>query len=82
MTRRELLALTCFWAAGRAAAAGQHVPASSGRTVAAQPIVGDADVTLRISEITWELAPGRTIKTLTYNDRIPGPLIRVPSASP
>ena len=82
MTRRELLALTCFWAAGRAAAAGQHVPASSGRTVAAQPIVGDADVTLRVAETTIELAPGRTIRTLAYNGQVPGPLLRARRGKP
>jgi FtsP/CotA-like multicopper oxidase with cupredoxin domain len=41
-----------------------------------------ADVTLRISEITWELAPKRTIRTLAYNGQIPGPLLRVPAGRP
>lgn len=41
-----------------------------------------ADVTLRISEIAWELAPKRTIRTLAYNGQIPGPLLRVPAGKP
>lgn len=40
------------------------------------------DLTLRISEITWELAPRRTIRTLAYNDTIPGPLVRVRAGRP
>ena len=41
-----------------------------------------ADVTLRISEIEWEIAPRRTIKTLAYNGAIPGPLLRVRAGRP
>jgi FtsP/CotA-like multicopper oxidase with cupredoxin domain len=35
--------------------------------------------TIRIEarEVTWELAPGRTVKAMAYNGRIPGPEIRV-----
>jgi FtsP/CotA-like multicopper oxidase with cupredoxin domain len=40
------------------------------------------DLTLRISEIAWEIAPRRTIKTLAYNDTIPGPLVRVRAGQP
>ena len=61
MNRREFLALSVGAVAARAG------PAQD----------GPADVTLRISEIAWEIAPKRTIKTLVYNDQIPGPLLRV-----
>ena len=37
----------------------------------------DADLTLRIAETSWELGPRRSIRTLTYNGQIPGPLVRV-----
>ena len=36
----------------------------------------DADVTLRIGEITLDLAPGRSVRTLAYNGSVPGPLVR------
>ena len=36
-----------------------------------------ADYTLRIASLKLELAPGKTVDTLAYNDRVPGPLIRV-----
>ena len=35
------------------------------------------DLTLRIAEIAWEIAPRRTIRTLAYNGSVPGPLLRV-----
>ena len=41
-----------------------------------------ADLTLRISEIEWEIAPRRTISTLAYNGAIPGPLVRVRAGRP
>lgn len=40
------------------------------------------DLTLRISEIEWEIGPRRTIKTLAYNDVVPGPLVRVRAGRP
>jgi FtsP/CotA-like multicopper oxidase with cupredoxin domain len=42
----------------------------------------EPDLTLRISEVEWEIAPRRTIKTLAYNDTIPGPLVRVRAGRP
>lgn len=41
-----------------------------------------ADLTLRIAETSWELAPKHSIKTLTYNGQIPGPLVRVRAGQP
>jgi FtsP/CotA-like multicopper oxidase with cupredoxin domain len=37
----------------------------------------DADITLRIQELTHELAPGRSIKTIAYNGQVPGPLLHM-----
>ncbi len=34
------------------------------------------DVTLRISPVDLEIAPGKTIKTLGYNGAVPGPFLR------
>jgi FtsP/CotA-like multicopper oxidase with cupredoxin domain len=81
MTRRQLLALTCFWAPARALAARQHAPVPL-PAPAAQPIVGDADITLHIADTAVELAPGRTIRTLAYNGQVPGPLLRARRGKP
>jgi FtsP/CotA-like multicopper oxidase with cupredoxin domain len=35
------------------------------------------EIRLETRQITWELAPGRTITAMTYNGRVPGPEIRV-----
>jgi FtsP/CotA-like multicopper oxidase with cupredoxin domain len=41
-----------------------------------------ADITLRISEITVELAPRHSVKTVAYNGQAPGPLLRAPEGQP
>jgi FtsP/CotA-like multicopper oxidase with cupredoxin domain len=68
MLRREFLSLP----AGAVTAAALAARAQEPR----------ADITLRIREINWELAPKRTIKTLAYNDQVPGPLLRVVAGRP
>jgi FtsP/CotA-like multicopper oxidase with cupredoxin domain len=35
------------------------------------------DFTLRIGNVSWEVAPGRMVKTTGFNGSVPGPLIRV-----
>jgi FtsP/CotA-like multicopper oxidase with cupredoxin domain len=40
------------------------------------------DITLRISEITADLGFGHTVKTLAYNNQIPGPLLRMAQGRP
>jgi FtsP/CotA-like multicopper oxidase with cupredoxin domain len=37
-----------------------------------------ADVTLRISRVSIEIAPGRIVKTTGYNGAAPGPVLRLP----
>ena len=49
---------------------------------APQSFDGDADVTLRIGEITLDLAPGRSVRTLAYNGVVPGPAIRARRGRP
>jgi FtsP/CotA-like multicopper oxidase with cupredoxin domain len=68
MDRRDFLAL----------------PAAVISAAAARRIRQDApaDLTLRIAEIEWELAPRRVVKTLAYNGSIPGPLVRVRAGRP
>ena len=36
----------------------------------------EADITLHIREVTWELGPRRSVKTMAYNGQVPGPLLR------
>ncbi len=35
------------------------------------------EIRLEARELTWELAPGRTVQAMAYNGRIPGPELRV-----
>jgi len=43
------------------------------------PIFGEekADVTLRISPVSFEISPGRVIHTYGYNGQVPGPVLRM-----
>src|SRR6187397_373240 len=83
MTRRQLLALTCFWTTARVAPRGQHAPVTSTpRPPAADQFAGHADITLRIGELNLELAPGRSVRTLAYNGQVPGPLLRARRGTP
>src|SRR5579863_4234129 len=41
-----------------------------------------ADFTLRISSVSFDIAPGRTIHTFGYNGQVPGPLLRVKEGVP
>lgn len=68
MLRRQFLALPM----GAMAAALSHTRAQDRA----------ADLTLRIAETNWEVAPRRVVKTRTYNGQIPGPLVRVRAGQP
>ena len=68
MLRREFLALP--------------VGALSAAALAARRQDSPADLTLRIAETAWELAPKRIVKTLAYNGQIPGPLVRARAGKP
>jgi FtsP/CotA-like multicopper oxidase with cupredoxin domain len=46
---------------------------STGTLARANP----ADITLRLSETNVELGPGHTVKTVAYNGKVPGPLLRM-----
>ena len=83
MTRRQLLALTCFWTSARAAGIGQHALVTPTRLPGApEQFAGSADITLRIGELAVELAPRRTIRTLAYNGQVPGPVLRARRGTP
>jgi FtsP/CotA-like multicopper oxidase with cupredoxin domain len=65
MNRREFVSLTGGLLSTAAIATAQRAPQ------------GNADFTVRISEIEHELAPGHKVRTLAYNGQIPGPLLRM-----
>jgi FtsP/CotA-like multicopper oxidase with cupredoxin domain len=46
-------------------------------SAAAAVPVSPADITLRISEITTDLGPGQSVRTLAYNGQTPGPILRM-----
>jgi len=71
MTRRQLLALTCGWTCATATTRGQHRMEPRPTARLSTPPVGEADITLRIGEMTLDLAPCRSIRTLAYNATIP-----------
>jgi FtsP/CotA-like multicopper oxidase with cupredoxin domain len=71
LNRREFLAVTGVSAVGVALAS---VPRFS--SVAALPLA-KPDLTLRISPVSVEIAPGTVIKTVGYNGKAPGPVLRM-----
>jgi FtsP/CotA-like multicopper oxidase with cupredoxin domain len=82
MTRRQLLALTCCWTAAAATTRGQHPPEPRSAPRPSTPPVGEADITLRIGEMTLDLAPRRSIRTFAYNGQVPGPFLRATLGKP
>jgi FtsP/CotA-like multicopper oxidase with cupredoxin domain len=69
--RREFLAMTGASAVGAALAS---VPRFSSLAALPPP---KADVTLRIAPVSVEIAPGTLIKTVGYNGKAPGPVLRM-----
>ncbi len=83
MTRRQLLALACGWTSSAAIGVGQHSGGNTRQTTSpVAPPAGKADIELRIGEVTLELAPQRTVRTLAYNGQVPGPLLRARRGRP
>jgi FtsP/CotA-like multicopper oxidase with cupredoxin domain len=83
MIRRRFLALSCGWMSSAALASAQHARQESrGQTMPPAAPAGEADVRLRIGEITWDLAPKRSIRTIAYNGTVPGPVLRAPLGKP
>jgi FtsP/CotA-like multicopper oxidase with cupredoxin domain len=58
-------------AVGATLAAGARLPARAASAAT------QANYALRITPVSLELAPGKVIKTFGYNDRAPGPALRV-----
>ena len=73
LSRRDFLETTGKFGIGAAALAAGLKPALRGEAA------GDSNartIHLEAREITWELAPGKTIKAMAYNGQVPGPEVR------
>ncbi len=71
MERRDFLALL-----------GAPACAELARRLGFESVVGsadasEADITIRIAPVEWEVAPGKIIKTTGYNGTAPGPILRM-----
>ncbi len=53
-----------------------------GRTAYGQAPSAKIDHTIRIAPAAVEIAPGKTIKTTTYNGQVPGPVLRLREGTP
>jgi FtsP/CotA-like multicopper oxidase with cupredoxin domain len=73
-TRRSLLL-----GAGAAGTAAFASRAAHAQTVQPSP---DVDHTIRIAPIAFEIAPGKVIKTTSYNGTVPGPTLRLQEGKP
>src|SRR5579884_3880690 len=73
-TRRNFLAGAALWMAG--------CHRSGTENAAEEEPKGPADVTLRIGQVSVDVAPGKTIRTTGYNGAAPGPLIRLHEGVP
>ena len=73
MKRREFLSTAGVLATG--VASGLIVPS---RLAAASK----ADHTIHIAPVSFDIAPGKTIKTIGYNGTVPGPLLRMKEGKP
>jgi FtsP/CotA-like multicopper oxidase with cupredoxin domain len=71
MNRRDFVRLSCATVIG--AGAGKLRPAFA----TAPPLTSPADFTLQIAPTMIELAPQVVISTIGYNDKVPGPLMRL-----
>lgn len=70
-TRRRFLT-----GASALAAAGLGRPPAGLREALAAETPGVRTIRLEAREVRWELAPGRTVRAMAYEGRVPGPEIR------
>ena len=71
MNRRDFL----FTAGAVAAGRGLVLPAR-------MDAAAKADHTIHIAPVSFEIAPGKTLKTVGYNGKVPGPLLRMKEGKP
>ncbi len=77
LSRRAFVTTATKLALGGAAVVASTTKLGLRRTaVLAATEGGVRTIRLEASEVQWELAPGKTIKAMTYNGQVPGPTIR------
>jgi FtsP/CotA-like multicopper oxidase with cupredoxin domain len=76
MNRRNFLSSTGILVAG------SSLNALMPRSLAASGLSTKADYSLRIEAGTFEIGPGISIKTTSYNGQVPGPLLRLREGVP
>jgi FtsP/CotA-like multicopper oxidase with cupredoxin domain len=74
IARREFLKAAGRLGLGAGVLAADLGPGAPTRRAAAESL---RTIHLEAREVAWELAPGKTVKAMAYNGRIPGPEIRV-----
>jgi FtsP/CotA-like multicopper oxidase with cupredoxin domain len=70
-TRREFLALAGRLGVGAASLGGLASPRPAPASAGTPRIIE-----LEVREVEWQLAPGKTVRAMTYNGQVPGPEIR------
>jgi FtsP/CotA-like multicopper oxidase with cupredoxin domain len=62
----------------------RHFLASLGAAALPMHLCGEQppDFTLHIAPVSFEVAPGKTVKTIGYNGQVPGPLLRMKEGCP
>src|SRR5207249_1624936 len=74
-SRRDfLLTLAGLGTGAAAASVGTHLIGR--RDIASAGTDGARTIHLEAREVSWELAPGKTVKAMAYNGQVPGPEIR------
>ena len=72
MNRRDFLKVSSLASSGLAALGPLALDAAETK----------ADVSLRIAPVSWEIGPGKVIKTVGYNGSVPGPIVRFKEGTP
>jgi FtsP/CotA-like multicopper oxidase with cupredoxin domain len=80
-SRREFLCSASLLAATMVLPASEPLLGQSQRATGSGG-VNSPDYRIEIAEIEWELAPKKKIRTIAYNDQIPGKLIRLTEGKP
>jgi FtsP/CotA-like multicopper oxidase with cupredoxin domain len=77
LSRRELLAVSAQTGLGAVALSLGASVLRPREGLAQSASSGVREIQLEARELSWELAPGKVIKAMAYNGRVPGPEIRV-----
>jgi FtsP/CotA-like multicopper oxidase with cupredoxin domain len=72
ISRRDFMARAARAGVGGLAVVGLGALGGGRRDMASAAPTGAPEVHVEAREITWQLAPGKTIKAMAYNGRIPG----------